>query len=304
MGSKSSALAVRVALSGPAITDRYSLGDVARILCAIDYLYRSAYESLAGVDVEDYQLQVSAAFPESGSYIVELLLSFQNVAALTAPLLPMLSAISPKDVFENAKSAIELWTSLFKKPEQKEPEPTLNIAKNEGIVIVNTGSGPLKFDRAALLTAAKSQDELKHLAYSPLGGEITSIEMSSEEGSVKWNEQAGSALVDRPRLDLRGEVSRMDQGPSRAQQFHLRGNIVRLDKSQRCGVVRVENDKTLPPGDYPFSIVGDQLLRPYIQAMAFDEVELEYRPVLGPRKKIAALNVLGVSSGRTGDAAA
>jgi hypothetical protein len=86
-------------LSGPAVSDVYPLGEVARVLSDIDFLNRNAYESLAGVNVEDCELRVRSAFPEKGSDIVDLQLLFQNVAAFAAPLLPLLAQVHHKDVF-------------------------------------------------------------------------------------------------------------------------------------------------------------------------------------------------------------
>lgn len=215
-----------------------------------------------------------------------LFTEFGLVFSALQPALPIISSLGPTGVWEYAKEAFEFLRLVF---EAKKNGGDISIQQSGdgSLMNVNTGTQSATFNQCTFNIATNSLPYYEQLAKYLSPEKVTDIRLG--KGRAR---DISLSLKDQTLFDLPTKIE-SDQHP-------LDCEIFEFDKYDGTGRVSVFDDQSLPKGEYKFSVIGQQDLSDYIEAMLRKHVkitcleEIVDHPLVG--RKIAGLQVLKVGS--------
>jgi hypothetical protein len=284
------------------------------ILAAFNSIIEKSHSVLVeagAVRPQPGSFKVLAGFPTRGSFDINVQLALVTAGGLLQGL-PALAAMGGPTILENVKGAWELCKLLFTGGEDTQPE--VSVDRNTGQVTVIKGhNGPLTINHYVIRTASKTNGEYQEII-NRLGAGIDEVTMSGLETrlTLSTNDRELIVMPAGARRDLMKvlEAGASGQAPTaitgheepraltQDQVVSIMGEITAVDKERRTGLIGTAGSTTVPAGEYPFAIVGDQDIAVYVEAMLHRVLEIRCyleRRTTG-RKKVIRLHVISVGA--------
>jgi hypothetical protein len=284
---------LRFRLSGPAITNRYPLKDVSKILISLDGLLENAYFVLAedaGIPLRlaKRQMRVTSVYPEKGSIIFPVTIELILASAVT-------SGITAAKVLEVGREALDLFSkisNMFKKGEGNKTAPPikLTINGNNNTVNIFQGDTAIPASKQAALTMAKAYPHLKRLARELSEDAVERIELDEKNADrLQISASARAKLLSFPE-PLRDEIIARLEGsptdnflaidvasiPSKPEEVTGSGDIISFNKENRTGIIQLLSSDKIPPGEYNFEIQSREASTSFIMAMLQSRVRIRF----------------------------
>ncbi len=245
------------------------------------YLISQGRERITHEDRRSFYLRSHRI--RQGSLISDL----EIVVNLVAPVLPIITALSPDIVWEQTKTAFDFLKVVYTASKGKVP-PRIEVHGSEG-VDVHLGDQHYHYNGPVYKIARVSVPSYKRLTELLQAGSVESAELFSEEAEER--DFAFKFNVDDHNLF---EV------PTKVEEeaIELQCEIFAFDKYLNRGRLRVLENQVLPEGRYKFSVAGSQDSIEYIQTMIRPKVnlsclkEIRVDPLKGV--EISSLKILGV----------
>lgn len=206
------------------------------------------------------------------------------VFAAVQPVLPFISNLGPKGVWEFAKHTFEFLRFIYSQKQEGNPiQITVNGDGNT--VVVNTGTQSTTFNAQVIPIAAGSLGHYENLAKQLSDDRVNDIRLG-----VGSKRDIALTLSDANLFSL---PTTMEE-----EIVPVSCEVFEFDKYDGEGKLSAFPDQPIPKGEYKFQVVGNQDLNEYIESMKHNQVvvtclkEMVDHPLFGP--KIVALQVMSV----------
>lgn len=220
------------------------------------YLVLANKQKMSANDRSMFYLQSQGI--KRGSLITDLGLIYSAIQ----PALPIISNLGPTGVWEYAKAAYDFLKLVY--DEKKKGSPVTITQSGDGSTVnVNTGTQTITFNGPVFQIANSSLQHYEFLSHQLDPTKVTDIKLGTP-----GNKEIYLDLPDKTLFDLPSKIG---------EDIHaMQCEIYEFDKYVGTGRVKVFPEQTIPSGVYRFSVVGNQNIADYIEAMLQKAVKLKF----------------------------
>lgn len=272
-------------LEGPVLEDNIPLHLVIESLSNFQAIVDKTYLGLKGekkrLSKKERQFfQLHAQSFERGSFLTY----FEIFFAATQLTLPFMTSFGPKNVWEYTKESFN-FLKLIYTAAQNNKQPTYSFQGNHDFT-VHIGDTHHHYHAPVYQIGETALNNYRNLAHLTEQGISAIIAGTTEREDIKLSEK-DQHLFDLP--------SQIDNEP-----IELKCEIFDFNKFKNNGRLLVSDGQGLPPGEYSFSIFGDQDNVNYIYSMLKSQVsisclkESKLNPFAG--EAVFMLHIIGVTS--------
>jgi hypothetical protein len=277
---------IQFKMDGPIFKENMPLHTVITGLSEFQNIIDKTYIVLSGktkVSSADRQIyQIVASEFRKGSFISDLQIL---IAGSSQILMPFMSDLSPKIIWQFTKDAFSLLKIVFES--KKKGIPTEIIAGDNNTINVHSGDIHTTFNGPVFNIAKLVVPHYQKMSDMLNEGEVESIsagEKDTPEKPAILLKTADKGLF-KTKPDLREEPLIIDC------------EIFDFNKYSNIGKLHVYPEQPIPEGEYSFSMLGDQDNIPYIQSMLQTKVTIrclkeELPVIIGGKPKIVRLHIV------------
>jgi hypothetical protein len=249
-------------MNGPIFKDGLPLPLTIKSLEAIQGIVDRSYLVLANKQKMSAQERSLFYLQSQGINRGSLITYLGLVFSAAQPVLPIISNLGPTGVWEYAKDAYEFLKLVY--GEKKKGSPVTITQSGDGSTVnVNTGTQTITFNGPVYQIANSSLQHYEFLSHQLDPTKVTDIKLGT-----LGNKEIYLDLPDKTLFDLPSKIG---------EDTHaMQCEIYEFDKYVGTGRVKVFPDQTIPSGEYRFSVVGNQNIADYIEAMLQKAVKLKF----------------------------
>lgn len=275
-------------MEGPVLVEGMPLHIVSESLDAVQSILDKAYllpqgrERMSREDREQYFVRSYSI--SKGSLIAHL----EIVVNLIAPMLPLVSQLTPTTMWNYTKSSFEFLKLVFRATKEGKT-PRFEIRENRD-VYVHVGDNHYHYDGPVYEIGKACVSPYRKLTGQLGENSVDNIELSKE---VDKNERAFKlGIPDKDIFEIEGKLEE--------ERITLDCEIFDFNKYENRGRLAVLPGQSVAEGKYSFSVEGDQDSMRYIQSMLKPKVKLrcikEMRDDPFSGKVVSRLVVLSIAN--------
>lgn len=250
-------------MEGPAFVEGLPLHIISESLEAVQSIIDKAYLVPQGRERISYEDRKEFFIRSYGISQGSLIAELEIVLNLTAPVLPLISTISPSTIWDYAKLSFQFLKLIFQATKEGKT-PRFDI-KNNKEVTVHIGDNHYHFNGPVFEIGKASVSSYRKLTEQLGEKSVNNIELSKKVD--KKDSAFKMGIADKEIFEIEGKFEK--------EQIALDCEIFDFNKYENRGRLRVLPGQSVAEGKYSFVVEGHQDNINYIQSMLKPKVELK-----------------------------